>query len=110
MLRNEYAEKRDFIRMSVNSRLKFRVQSSEIMHDGRITDLSGSGISFVTTSKLNAEAKLAVAVESSSQNIPPLVAHVVVVRCDKNPESDEYTVACKIDQIHPANYPDSDKP
>jgi len=110
MLRNKYAEKRDFIRMQVDSRLKFRLRDSEVIHDGRITDLSGNGMSFVSTSKLDAQTRLTVAVESSSRSIPPLVAHVRVVRCNPNPDSKEFTIACKIDRIHPADYPDPGKP
>ncbi len=109
MLRNEYAEKRDFMRMSVNSKLKFRTQDGKAMHDGCITDLSGGGMSFVTAVPLDRHARLAVAVESSSRNIPPLVAYVEVVRCDPDPDAETFTVACKIDRIHPADYPDTGK-
>jgi len=104
MLRNDYPEKRDFIRMSINSRVKFQIQGSKEMHDGRISDLSGSGMSVTSTISLNADTRLAVAVESSSRSIPPLVANVIVVRCDPNPDSDDFTLACKIDRIHPAEY------
>ncbi len=110
MLRNQYAEKRDFIRMRVDSRLKFRLLGSEIIHDGHITDLSGNGMSFVTTSELAAKARLTVAVESSSRSIPPLVAHVWVVRCTQNSDNKEFTIACKIDRVHPADYPDPASP
>jgi len=106
MTKTNYAEKRDFLRIRVDSRLKFRIQGSGTMLDGRITDLSGGGMSFVTTAQLDADIRLDIAVESSSRNIPPLVANVTVVRCDPNPGSSDFTIACKIDRVHPADYPD----
>ncbi len=102
----DYWEKRDFIRLAVDSHIKFRVAGQESMESGRVLELSGGGLSFETSLELEPENEISLAIVSSSENVPPLAATAAVVRCDQIDDSDTFRVSCKIGNVSPADYGD----
>lgn len=83
-LENRHQERRDFMRMDVNTRVKFKVVGQEASFDGVTVDLSGAGIAFSSEQKVDEGIMLEVSVLPETEKLNPLVATVKVVRVEPN--------------------------
>ena len=94
----DYAEKRDFIRMFINAPVDYAIAGSGDWQSGIGKDLSGGGLSFTTKGTLSEGDKVDVKLHPITPVTPPLEAKVTVIRVD--PEEDgNNVVSTKIDRI-----------
>lgn len=77
-----YSEKRDFIRMTVDCQVDYTVVDAMEEATGRARNLSGRGILFQTDREIPIGTRLEVRVHSENNAVPPLHAHVEVVRVE----------------------------
>jgi len=94
----DYAEKRDFIRMFINAPVDFTITGTDTWYTGVGIDLSGSGLSFKTGQSLSEGDKVDIKLHPITPVTPPLEAKVTVIRTDAEADG-EYTVSTKIDNI-----------
>ncbi len=94
----DYAEKRDFIRMFIDAPVDFSILGSDNWSKGIGKDLSGGGISFTSEQPLSEGDKIDIKLHPITPVTPPLEAVGVVTRCDKGDDSG-YIVSTKIDKI-----------
>ena len=86
----EYAEKRDFQRMSVDSSLEYQVMSDDKLHQGQIKNLSANGVLFVTDHCVPLGINLRIKLSPDNKITPPMSAEVKVTRCDKHSDGGYY--------------------
>ena len=99
----DYAEKRDFIRMFINAPVDYAIADSDDWKSGIGKDLSGGGLSFTTEgnlseSDLSEGDKVDVKLHPITPVTPPLEAKVTVIRIDAE-EDGRNVVSTKIDRI-----------
>lgn len=85
-----YDDKRNFFRMMLNSPCELTVKDDESTRSLQAVckDISATGMSFeVEEQSVELGTKVEVAIESTSSQIPSLVAKAKVVRCEPNTES-----------------------
>lgn len=92
----DYSEKRDFHRMSMDSRILVTDGSGESF-SGICKDLSGSGIQIFLDKPVNVGAELHTLLPSASDQFPPFEAIVEVLRCE--PSRDGFLVGTAIKQV-----------
>lgn len=95
----EYAEKRDFQRMTLDSTLEYQIHNEEKFFQGRIKNLSANGVLFVTNHSIPLGIKIQIKVTPDNDITPPMVADIKVLRCDKHADGD-YHLAGEILRIH----------
>lgn len=87
----EYAEKRDFQRMTLDSTLEYQVVNEEDhYHLGSIKNLSATGVLFVTDRSIPLGIKLRIKLSPENEITPPMKAEIKVSRCDKHSDGDYY--------------------
>ncbi len=79
-------DKRDFIRMVIDSEMSFSRINSNQSHSGKTLDISASGMRFSTTHPVDIGELLSVTITPKSDITPPLERTVEVVRVDRNKE------------------------
>ena len=94
----DYAEKRDFIRMFINAPVDYSITGSDDWVSGLGIDLSGGGLSFSTEGSLNQGDKVEIKLHPITPVTPPLEARVTVIRVDQG-EDGKNIVSTKIDRI-----------
>jgi len=85
-----YDDKRNFFRMMLNSPCELNVVDDESSRSLQAVckDISATGMSFeVEEQSVEIGTKIEVAIESTSSQIPSLVAKAKVVRCDSATET-----------------------
>ena len=86
----EYAEKRDFQRMSIDSSLEYQVLSDDKLYQGQIKNLSANGVLFVTDHSVPLGINLRIKLSPDNNLTPPMSAEVKVTRCDKHSDGGYY--------------------
>ena len=86
----EYAEKRDFQRMSLDSSLEYQVLSEDRLYQGNIKNLSATGVLFVTDHSVPLGVNLRIKLSPENNITPPMSAQVKVTRCDKHSDGGYY--------------------
>ncbi|PCJ49966.1 MAG: PilZ domain-containing protein [Gammaproteobacteria bacterium] len=94
----DYAEKRDFIRMFINAPVDYAIADTGDWQSGIGKDLSGGGLSFSTEGTLSEGDKVDVKLQPITPVTPPLEAKVTVIRIDQN-EDGKSIISTKIDRI-----------
>lgn len=97
----DYSEKRDFYRMALNCKARYRVEGGSAVEQATVKDLSAGGLQLQTTSEVDAGATLNVEIQPGKSITPPLHAVVEVIRCAAGSEG--YTVACSIERMLPVD-------
>lgn len=85
-------DKRDFIRMNIESEVSFGRPGSSERFTGRTIDLSATGMRFVTRSEVELGEILEISVKPGVSITPPLDVRMTVVRVDKTADG-QYDVA-----------------
>lgn len=75
-------EKRDYIRMAVDCRILYKDPGGK-EHQGRVVNLSGGGVLFITDSPPALGSDLALSVRPDTPVIQPLDVRAKVVRVDR---------------------------
>ena len=86
-------DKRDFIRMSIESKMDFSRPGSDQSFSGKTIDLSATGIRFITSTPVEVGEMLEVVVKPGIDVTPPLVTTMAVVRVVKTEDGEQYDVA-----------------
>ncbi|MFT5519722.1 MAG: hypothetical protein ACI9IA_000306 [Enterobacterales bacterium] len=94
----DYAEKRDFIRMFINAPVDYAIADSGDWQSAVGKDLSGGGLSFTTEGSLSEGDKVDVKLHPISSVTPPLEAKVTVIRVDVEDDG-RNMISTKIDRI-----------
>ena len=87
-------EKRNFLRMPIDCRLGFSVIGDERDFEGKVINLSSTGILFTSKQKLEVGNLLTMVLTASHTDTPPMHATVKVTRVINNRV--HYEVACII--------------
>ncbi len=95
----DYSEQRDFHRMTLDCVMDYQLEKNGQASQGKVINLSATGILFVTSDALEVGAKVQIKLTPVHDITPPMSADALVARCDKQSE-DEYQVAAQIVQIH----------
>lgn len=95
----EYDEKRDFIRITIDSDITFSLSGSGQEEHGKVTNLSGRGMMFIADRALDLEDQLEVRIDPENAITPPLHARVRVVRVNKLRHTDGYEIGAVIQEI-----------
>lgn len=80
---NEYGEKRNFIRMFINTQVTITDPFTGDTFDGQSRDLSGDGISIVTSKEFQLGQELELHICSKHDTMSPLTASLKVKRIIK---------------------------
>lgn len=104
----DYAEKRSFIRMTMDCDMQLHGTSQYNTETVRLEDLSACGMRFNTSRALNEGEALAVTIQPLSDITPPMEAMISVVRCEQTAEDGPFDVRAVIDHILPAEYAEAE--
>ena len=97
MLSKNYNEKRDFIRMKVDTPITITLTDTHQTLTGTCIDLSGSGLLVALNTSLAVNQKAKAVVTSHHGHSPTLQADVVVSRVIPHPtQTDQFEVAFEI--------------
>ena len=91
---NKFPEKRDFLRMPIDCNLSFSVVGDDREFQGKVINLSSTGILFTSKQKLEVDSLLTLVLTASQTNTPPMHATVKVTRIISNRV--QYEIACII--------------
>jgi len=92
----DYDEKRDFVRVQVDSKLAYGEIENEADHEGKLKNLSGRGLMFIAGEELEKEAMVDVKVVPENNLTAPLHARVKVVRVMKQRHGEGYEIGAVI--------------
>ncbi|RMF15910.1 MAG: PilZ domain-containing protein [Gammaproteobacteria bacterium] len=95
----DYNEKRDFIRMKVDSEVRISDPESGNSWTGICRDLSGAGMSVEVDSPFTTGSQLAALLPSNNEAFPPLESIVEVVRCTEL-DNGRFELGLKIRQVN----------
>jgi hypothetical protein len=95
---SEYAEKRDFQRMAIDSVLSFSIKGESAAYDGAVINLSSKGVLFTSTEAVKECSDLSIVLTPSNSITPPMEADATVTRVTAN--QSVYEIACTIVKIH----------
>ena len=85
-------DKRDFIRMTIESEVTFTRPDSTEIYEGKTIDLSATGIRFITSTEVKVGEMLDITVKPGVSITPPLDITMAVVRVTKTDDG-RYDVA-----------------
>jgi hypothetical protein len=94
-----YDEKRNFIRMKVDTMVTFTRAESKERYEGRCRNLSGAGMLLETQKKLEMGERVRVTIPSEGPDFSPLEAIVEVVRVIPQPDLHIFRLGVVIRQI-----------
>ncbi len=94
----QYDEKRAYMRISIDSEMRYRLVDSTEFHAARCSSLSGSGVSFITTKTFDEGKAMEINLTPQNEITPALTAFVEVVRVSPL-LSGEFEVAATIKTI-----------
>ncbi|MCG6888197.1 MAG: PilZ domain-containing protein [Gammaproteobacteria bacterium] len=81
---NKNLEKRDFLRMPIDCRLRYSVVGDNREFQGKVINLSNKGILFTSRQRLEVGSLLTLVLTPSQTNTPPMHATVKVTRVVSN--------------------------
>ncbi len=81
MVDHNYDEKRDFVRMNIETQITYTVKNSDGQsHQGRSGDLSATGLYMHTDFKLSEGDEISIVMNPSGDRLPPFTADGKVLR------------------------------
>ncbi len=90
-------ERRDFIRMAVESCVEFQRQGSGQRSQGQTRDLSAGGLRFTTAAPVAQGEVLEITVHPGANITPPLEARLTVLRVERDGVRNLYDVAGRLE-------------
>ena len=91
----DYSEKRNFFRMNLECNAEYTINGSGNQKSGKVSDLSGDGISIITDQSVNPGTEVRVSIQPENDVTPPLDVVMEVIRCEEQ-ASDSYLLAGNI--------------
>jgi hypothetical protein len=95
-MQRDFDEKRDSIRVEVDCAIRFKPKGAEQEEHGKLANLSGRGMMFISANELSVDSEVEVQIEPQSQLSGPLHAMVRVVRAAKQRRGDGYEIGALI--------------
>lgn len=89
------SDKRNFRRMNVDIRAIYKINGDSEFQEGKVTDLSATGLLLKTKTALKEGDELEVKVKPDKSVVPPLYARVTVLRIEQS-DNGEYQAGCQI--------------
>jgi c-di-GMP-binding flagellar brake protein YcgR len=83
MLERDYSEKRDFIRMRINTPAQVHIEQEGVITEGICNDLSGSGMLLTVAKELPIDSELVITLTPNENKGPSLQARCRVARAQK---------------------------
>jgi len=99
LMPRDYDEKRDFIRVQVDCDIHYKEQDGDEQYQGRVKNLSGRGMMFVSEIGISPETLLEVHVAPHNELTPALNALVRVVRMARQKNGEAYEIGAVIQQM-----------
>ena len=97
LMHRDYTEKRQFIRMQINSPAQYRTQDESDFTPCTCLDLSANGMLIEIEHPIELDTPLMITMPASNAHFSPLCADVYVIRCDPpNEDSDYYRIGLAI--------------
>ena len=78
----DYSEKRDYIRMKVDTQIELKTVAPERVLYGTCKDLSGTGMAIEVNEAFAVGSQFTTCLPSQNANFPPFETLVNVVRCE----------------------------
>jgi len=97
---NPYAEKRDFLRMTVDCPARYRIAGSNSLSAAIVKNLSSSGMLILSDREIDPGTQLAIEIMPGKTITPPLSAEARVVRALAT-ETGDFNIACSFERILP---------
>jgi len=94
---NDFAEKRDFMRMAIDCLLCFSKRGDQQSFEGHVVNLSTKGILFTAIDQFEEGDQLEIVLTPTNSSTSPMEASVVVSRVTFNDEV--YELACEITEM-----------
>lgn len=94
----KYDEKRAFMRINVESEMRYRLVDSTEFHSARCSSLSGAGVSFISAQAFDAGKAMEINITPQNEITPAFTAFVEVVRVVPL-DNGEYEIATTIKTI-----------
>ena len=94
---NNFAEKRDFLRMAIDCLLSFSRKGDNQPFEGHVVNLSSKGILFTSKDQFEAGDQLDIVLTPTNSLTSPMQASVIVSRSTFN--DSVYELACEIVEI-----------
>lgn len=100
MPNKNYDEKRNFIRMRVDTPASVALARGDEQYSGTCVDLSGGGLLVKLKEKISIGTQLTVKIESDHGHSPMLSARTTVTRAeDSKDENGDYEIGLEIDEL-----------
>jgi hypothetical protein len=87
MIERDYSEKRNFIRMTINTPAQVQVEQEGVMTTGICNDLSGSGMLLTVDQALPVDSELIVTLTPGDSKGPSLQARCTIARSQQAADS-----------------------
>ena len=92
----DYDEKRDYIRVNVESELYYKTDYDDEEQLGQLQNLSGRGMMFIASHPISKESIIDIRIDPVTKITPSLNAQVRVVRVIKQRHGDGYEIGAVI--------------
>ena len=92
----DYDEKRDYVRVNVESELYYKSDYDDEEQLGQLQNLSGRGMLFIASHPISRESMIDVRIEPVTKITPPLIAQVRVFRVTKQTHGHGYEIGAVI--------------
>jgi len=92
----DYEEKRDFVRMNIETQISYTVKNSDGQtHHGESGDLSATGLYMHTDFELSEDDEISIVMNPSGDRLPPFTANGKVLRVttDEGDKQNSYHVS-----------------
>jgi len=85
MTNYDYDEKRNFVRMNIETQITYKVKGSDDQtHHGISNNLSATGLSMETDFKLSQDDEIELVMNPSGDRLPPFIAEGKVLRINSD--------------------------
>lgn len=98
MIERDYSEKRNFIRMTINTPAQVHLEQEGVVTTGICNDLSGSGMLLTVDKELPVESELLVTLSPSNNKGPSLQARCTIARSQQAADN-KYLLGLEIQEI-----------
>lgn len=98
MADNYYEEKRNFVRMQIDTQVTYSLNgNSDEVHHGKSMDLSATGLLMLTDYQPNVGDNIEILMNPNGDRLPPFIAHGTVIRSEASEDkTHSYSVSIEL--------------
>lgn len=108
MIKRDYSEKRDFIRMTINTPAAVQVVQNDVLTHGICNDLSGSGMLLTVDEDIAVDSELLVTLMPPEKNAPPMLQARCTVARSRQAADKQFLLGLEIIEILAEKETDTD--